>query len=73
MIQNITLTADKRLLDAARERAHRQRTSLNVVFRRWLEGYVAEEAAREGYEALMGRLSGVQSGGPCTREDANER
>lgn len=73
MPQNITLTADKHLIEAARERARRQKTSLNLVFRRWLEGYVAEESARGGYDALMAELAGVQSGGPFTRDQLNER
>ncbi|MBW1881362.1 MAG: hypothetical protein JRJ84_23650, partial [Deltaproteobacteria bacterium] len=50
MARNITLSADEVLIERARARARQQQTSLNAVFRRWLESYAAEQGARESYE-----------------------
>ena len=38
-LKNITLSADEQLIQAARDQAKREHTSLNLAFRRWLEQY----------------------------------
>ena len=38
-VKNITLSADASLIDAARQRAAAERTTLNAEFRRWLADY----------------------------------
>lgn len=73
MNRNITLSADETLIEQARERAREQQTTLNAVFRQWLESYAAEQNARQGYDLLMERLHQVSAGGPFTREELNER
>ncbi len=73
MLRNVTLTADEHLIEQARERAQRQQTTLNVVFRLWLEGYVAEERLRQAHDGLLKRLAHVESGGPFSRDELNER
>ena len=50
-MKNITFSADGQLIEAAREQAKAERTTLNEKFRLWLEEYArgpqhAEEAAR---------------------------
>jgi hypothetical protein len=71
--RNITLSADEVLIEKARARAREQQTSLNAVFRRWLESYAAQQGAREAYESLMARLDEVKAGRPFLRDEMNER
>jgi len=37
----ITLSADEQLIEAARERARREHTTLNAAFRGWLSEYAS--------------------------------
>jgi len=73
MVKNITLSADERLIRKARERAAREKRSLNSAFREWLQRYAAEDTAAESYDRLMQRLGYVQAGRKFTREEMNER
>jgi hypothetical protein len=73
MIKNITLSADSALLQQARRRADTENTTLNDLFRHWLEHYVVQPAAADHYAALMTRLEHVQAGRKFSREEMNER
>lgn len=73
MIRNITLSSEEALIAMARDRARRQHTTLNAVFRRWLERYVAEDTAPKGFMGLMAKLEPVQPGRTFTRDEMNER
>ena len=46
MSKNITLTADGSLIERARERARRERTTLNEAFREWLMRYAGVSGSR---------------------------
>lgn len=73
-MKNITLSADDALIEAARQRAASERTTLNEQFRRWLADYVGRK--RQAAEAVhvMQELQGrLQVGRRLTREEANER
>jgi len=77
MLKNITLSADEALIREARRQAALQNTTLNALFREWLEQFVAkDEAARKEavrqYEDLMERL-GPRFIRKYTREEMNER
>lgn len=78
MLKNITLSADEALIREARRQAALQNTTLNALFREWLEQYTGKdetagkEAARR-YDELMQRLSHVNAGRKFTREEMNER
>jgi len=78
MLKNITLSADEVLIREARRQAALQNTTLNALFREWLEQYTGKdetagkEAARR-YDELMQRLSHVNAGRKFTREEMNER
>ncbi|HTE22548.1 MAG TPA: DUF6364 family protein [Candidatus Limnocylindria bacterium] len=72
-MKNITLSADEKLIEAARERARSQNTTLNNLFREWLKQYTDRERAVREYNELMKRLSYVQPGRKFTREEMNER
>src|SRR5690606_14663407 len=74
-LKNITLSADERVIEAARERARRERTTLNEQFRRWLEEYAAPDRSVEDAMELLDEIrSYVRTGGrKFTREEMNER
>lgn len=74
-MKNITLSADDNLIEAARERARNEHTTLNAQFRRWLADYVSQEQKADKAMALIEELRGqVRTGGrKFTREEMNER
>ena len=47
-MKTITLSADERLIDAARRIAAGERATLEAKFREWLEGYAAKRAHAGG-------------------------
>lgn len=72
-MRRITFTVEERLIDAARERARAESTTLNEQFRLWLSEYVAQSKALR-YEAAMSTLRGkVIAGRKLSREETNER
>jgi hypothetical protein len=74
-VKNITLSADERLIEAARERARAEHTTLNDQFRMWLAEYARREQRAEEAMALVGELRGrVRTGGRrFARDEMNER
>ena len=61
-MRKITLSADDKLIEAARARA--EQTTLNEQFRRWLADYVRQEQKTESAMALIEELRGqVRTGG----------
>ncbi len=74
-MKNITFSADEKLIEAARERARAEHTTLNEQFRLWLAGYARREQQAERAMALVRELQGkVRTGGrKFTREEMNER
>jgi hypothetical protein len=73
MNRNITLSAEEKLIQRAREKATRDQSTLNAQFRLWLERYVNTELTADDYASLMQRLSYVSSGKAFTRDEFNER
>lgn len=74
-MKNITLSADERLIEAAREKARAQQTTVNELFRRWLEDFVRPSDTAERAMSTIRRLqSRVHTGGrKFTRDEMNER
>jgi hypothetical protein len=74
-MKNITLSADERLIEAARERARAEHTTLNEQFRLWLADYARREQRAEEAMATIRELRGqVRTGGrKFTRDEMNER
>jgi len=77
-MQNITLSADKSLIEAAREKASTKKTSLNAEFRRWLLQYANTNSQAkqrvQTYRELMDELSDISTDGQkFSREEMNER
>ncbi|MGH3090654.1 MAG: hypothetical protein ACRDSJ_25525 [Rubrobacteraceae bacterium] len=74
-MKNITLSADEALIEAARERARSEGTTLNEEFRHWLKEYARSERQAEEAMAVVRELRGkVRTGGrKFTRDEMNER
>lgn len=74
-MKNITLSADDKLIEAARARARAEQTTLNEQFRRWLTDYVRQEQKIESAMALIESLQEqVRTGGrKFTRDEMNEQ
>ena len=72
-MKNITLTADDALIEAARERARSENTTLNEQFRLWLASYARKQRLQQ-YEQVMAGLRGkLVVGRKLTRDEMNER
>lgn len=73
-MKNITLSADEKLIEAARERARAEHTTLNEQFRQWLKEYVQREQQAAEALAVMRELQGkLRVGRKLTRDEMNER
>ncbi len=74
-MKDITLSADEDLIEAARQRAVAERTTLNAQFRLWLEDYVGRrrqaDTAMTTIDSL--RASMFTGGRKFTRDEMNER
>ena len=73
-MKNITLTADEKLIEAARTRARAEHTTLNQQFRQWLEEYARKRNRMQQYDAVIAQLCGkVRVGRKLGRDEMNER
>ena len=73
-MKNITLSAEESLIEAARERARSENTTLNEQFRRWLVDYAHARERIQRYDEVMAQLRGSLSvGRKLGREEMNER
>ena len=72
-MKNITLSAEEELIEAARERARAENTTLNEEFRRWLAGYAHQQRIRRYEETMAGLRGKVSVARKLTRDEMNER
>jgi hypothetical protein len=72
-MKNVTLSADEDLLEQARAVAHSQRRTLNAAFREWLIQFTASAGDEQSFNALMKRMSHINSGGKFSRDEMNSR
>ena len=73
-MRNITLSADEKLIEAARRRAAMQHTTLNAQFRLWLADYVGRDRQAERAMRTVRELGGkLRVGRKLTRAEKNER
>ena len=56
MLAYITFSAEEELIRMAREKAHREHTTLNSTFRQWLKQYVSADLKINNYDSLMESL-----------------
>ena len=72
-MKNVTLSAEERLIERARERAKRENRSLNDAFRDWLAVYTGQGETRITLSEIRERWKHIKMGGPYTRDEMNER
>jgi hypothetical protein len=77
-MKNITLSADEKLIEAAREVARSEQSTLNEQFRRWLADYVERAERAKRAERVMETIKELQKviktgGRKFTRDEMNER
>lgn len=74
MTKNITFSADEALIEAAREAAKAEGSTLNEQFRLWLEAYARKRQSERAMEVVDRIRSQYQMTGPkLTRDQMNER
>ena len=73
MLKNITLSAEEALIQKARKQAAANRTTLNALFRKWLDLYANHFTSTDEFEQLMKNLSYAKPGKTFSREEMNER
>lgn len=73
-MKNITLSAEESLIEAARQRARSEHTTLNDAFRRWLADYALSQQRLRLCDDVMERLRGrLQVGRHIGRDEMNTR
>ncbi len=74
-MKNITLSSEENLIEAARQRATTEHTTLNEQFRIWLESYARHQQQVEEAISTIKDLQGKYSTGgrKFTREEMNQR
>ncbi|MCX7115062.1 MAG: hypothetical protein NTW08_04070 [Gammaproteobacteria bacterium] len=71
-MKNITLSADEHMIQLARDKAHKNKKTLNALFREWLARYV-KAPTDVNYSQMMNKLNYVNVGKHFDRDDLNER
>jgi len=73
-MKNITLSAEEHLIEAARQRARDEKTTLNAAFRAWLVDYTNQTKRLAEYDATVSAVCGkLRVGRKLTREEMNAR
>ena len=73
MLKNVTLSAEDRLIAQARQRAQRERKTLNAAFREWLAAYVGKGAGTGRYRELKSKLKHISAGRKFSRDELTNR
>jgi predicted transcriptional regulator len=73
MLKNITFSAEEELIKRARKKASREHTTLNAVFRQWINQYINRNTKTIDFNNFMEQLSYADSGRHFSREELNER
>ena len=69
---NITLSADKDLIQLARAKARAAKTTLNEEFRNWLRQFTNSRRDRKWFYSFMEQLGDIEAGRKFTREEFYE-
>lgn len=73
LMKNITLSADEELIRRAREEAFARKTTLNQLFRDWLQQIAHGHDRSVRVSSLMQHLDHVDAGRKFSREEMNAR
>ena len=72
-MKNVTFSANERLIELAREEARARKTTLNALFREWLEDLARRDERRARVDAVFEEMADYNADGSFTREEMNER
>ncbi len=72
-MKNITLSADEDLLRKAKDKARQNRTTLNALFRKWLDDYTRDRNTTFELNRFLLETDYVDSGRGFNRDERNER
>jgi hypothetical protein len=73
-MKNITFSADEHTIELAREEARKRKTTLNQLFREWIDDLVARDERRKNIRRTFEELDACVTHIPkLTREQMNER
>ena len=72
-LKNITFSAPADAIERARLSARQRHTTLNEAFREWIARYAGGKPTSKDLERVLAQMKGVDSGGPFTRDEMNER
>ena len=67
-----TLHGDEQLLEQARPLPTPKHSTLNAIFREWLQRFTAQSGGVQEFDAVMKRLKHVQAGRRFSRDEMNE-
>lgn len=70
-MKNITFSADEHTIELARDEARKRKTTLNQLFREWIEDLAARDERRRKIEDIFTKMDNYEAGGPYTREEMN--
>jgi len=73
LVKNITFSADERLIEQARQAAAERHTTLNEMFREWLEDVSGRRERLRKFDEVMERTKYFRVDRKFTREEMNER
>jgi RNase P/RNase MRP subunit p30 len=73
LVKNITLTADEQLIEQARKAAADRHTTLNAMFRDWLEDVAGRRERLRRFDEAIERTKDFSVDRKYTREEMNER
>jgi hypothetical protein len=73
MLKNITMSAEEFLVQKARQKALKEKMSLNDLFRQWLLKYTTSNQSAQDYKKIMKQMKHVDAGRKFNRDEANER
>jgi hypothetical protein len=72
-LKNFTLSADKRLIEGARDVARKRKSAVNGLFREWLAHLVQQRHREAKSRDLNWRLEHANAGGKFGSEEMRER
>ena len=72
-MKNVTFGADESAIERTPERARRERKTLSIALREWLERYAGSSNAGEDFDQLMRSRAHVKFSRKFTRDELNFR
>lgn len=73
MLKNITFSADEDLIIRARQKDFSEKSTLNILFRRWLNQYIERKQVDEKIGQVIESMDYTYAGKKFTRDEMNER